>query len=106
MAEGNGGDRISVSREILRAELAELELRLVNRFAEKSYVQEQERRLRIVEARVEPGALQAAVQGVIRQDDAVRWSFREKIIAIGLFVLSVSTFMFTVVSRGLSNGGN
>jgi hypothetical protein len=52
MTNGGNGERISVSREVLRAELAEMKLDLLTRLATKEEVRHQEQLHSALESRV------------------------------------------------------
>ena len=117
-------ERISVSREALRAELAEMELRLIEKLASREQVAALEARLGIVEksALYRGGPVDAAVQRLTRDlksnaelDQFVNeiidersgqtWSSRDRLVAAVLAVIAVATFLINVFHPFAAKGG-
>lgn len=118
-------ERISISRDALRAELSQLELRLVQSLASKSEVERLVTRVENLEERTvkREGPLMdqlrehektiknirehaLTVQDVneviaesLKSNDARGWSTKERGIQVVLFLITVATFLVTV--RGL-----
>lgn len=115
-------ERISISRDALRAELAELELRLIDKLASKIDVDKLVRRVDVLEAQalkrddadfkrtqadveaVKKSALtkneiDKAIADALQNREARGWTARERWFGVALFIISVATF--TIQLRGV-----
>lgn len=113
-------ERISISRDALRAELAELELRLIDKLAAKIDVDKLARRVDRLEAQaikrddvdykrtvseieqVKESALtetdiNQAIADALQHREARGWTARERWFGVALFVITVATFAIQVV---------
>ena len=120
MAEN--GERISISRDALRAELAELELRLIDKLASKIDVEKLAGRVDVLERNalrrddadfrrvnqevvelknkaLTPNDIDASVANALQNKEARGWTNRERWIGVALFLITVSTFALQL--RGL-----
>jgi len=108
-------ERISVSREALRAELAEMELRLIEKLASREQVAALEARLTILErvALVKGGEVETSVnrlKQVVKNDAELNqfldgkldersgqaWSTRDRAVAAMLALIAVCTFLINI----------
>lgn len=119
---GENGERISISRDALRAELAELELRLIDKLAAKIDVERLAGRVDTLEKNalrrddteysrlkieldlvkqkaLAPKDIDTAVANALQNKEARGWTNRERWIGVVLFLITVSTFVLQV--RGL-----
>lgn len=108
-------ERISISRDALRAELAELELRLVDKLASKIDVDKLVRRVDLLEAQalkrddadfrrtikevelvkknaLTEGDIDKAISNALHNREARGWTARERWFGAILFAISVATF--------------
>lgn len=117
-------ERISVSRETLRAELAEMELRLIEKLASREQVAAIEARLGIVEktalyrggpvdmqvqrntANLKSNAeLAEFVQNEMDERSGQAWSSRDRLVAALLAIIAVATFLINVFHPFAAKGG-
>ncbi len=83
MANGDDHGRISVSRDALRAELATMELRLVEKLATKQDVT-------ALEARVDKLERRAEAQDAVEQTGRDAFTKREKVVGLAIAVVAVA----------------
>lgn len=96
-----GEERVSVSRDALRAELAELELRLIEKLASKSEVEMLKQRVEKLENLAAPlkekkiltvTEVDEAIAQALQKKEARGWTSRERAIGVVLFCITVATF--------------
>lgn len=101
-------ERISISRDALRAELAELELRLIDKLASKSEVEKLARRVEILEDRttglkdrkiLTTNDVDSAIAAALQKQEARGWTSRER--WFGVVVLFITVATFAIQLRGL-----
>lgn len=126
MADGNGQQRISLSHDLLRAELAELELRLRDHLASRTSVTELERRMDDFQRRSvfrdgplidqfreykgkvdhmsEYGLTQDGVERMIAEAfkgaETRGWTSRERSMGVVLFAITLVSFLLNIASLG------
>lgn len=112
-------ERISISRDSLRAELAELELRLVDKLASRSELEKLAARVVILESSalkrndiefrmfhdmveqlskraLTAGDVDAAIADALQSKEARGWTNRERWFGVILFGITVATFALQV----------
>ena len=116
--------RISVSRETLRAELAEMELRLIEKLASREQVAALEARLVLLEraALVKGGPVDEKVNRLVQitksnaelaefvdarilENSGEVWTKRDRLVASVLAIIAVVTFLINVFHPFASSGG-
>jgi hypothetical protein len=102
-------ERVSVSRDALRAELAELELRLIEKLASKSEVEMLKSRVEKLEELASPlkekkiltvNEVEEAISAALQSKEARGWTTRERYIGVLLFMVTIATFAIQL--RGLN----
>lgn len=105
-------ERISISRDALRAELAELELRLIEKLASKVDVDMLRKRVEVLEEKavrrdgpefrqvkdqlqkaLTPHDVDDAIASTLQKQEARGWTARERWFGVTLFAISVASFV-------------